>query len=80
MTLPISPDLQRLIADQAQSLGFTSLEEYLRTVFGKMPPETHSIPISDDEFARILAELSADDNLPALPTDFSRADIYAEHD
>jgi predicted DNA-binding antitoxin AbrB/MazE fold protein len=34
--------------------------------------------ISDEEFERQLSELSS--NGPTLPADFSRADIYADHD
>ncbi len=42
-----------------------------------------SVPVqravmSDEEFRRRLAELSTDG--PSLPADFSRADIYADHD
>lgn len=37
--------------------------------------------VSVDEFDRILDELaSTPTNAPPLPEDFSRADIYADHD
>ena len=37
-------------------------------------------PIDDDEFLRLLDSLPFDEPLPGLPTDFSRADLYADHD
>ena len=38
-------------------------------------------PMPLDEFDRWLDELSAgSERLPSLPTDFSRADIYQDHD
>ena len=36
--------------------------------------------LSDSEFERLLDELAAGPGLPQLPPDFSRADIYADHD
>lgn len=34
-----------------------------------------------EDFDRILDELAAgSENIPALPSDFSRADIYEDHD
>jgi len=43
------------------------------------PDQTAEMPL--DEFDRWLDELSAGtERLPSLPTDFSRADIYQDHD
>jgi hypothetical protein len=36
--------------------------------------------VSDEEFERLLEELPEGLSLPRLPADFSRADIYTEHD
>jgi hypothetical protein len=36
--------------------------------------------LSDAEFDRLLGELSSGPELPHLPADFSRADVYADHD
>ncbi len=36
--------------------------------------------LSDEEFNQLLDELSEGPPLPPLPADFSRADIYADHD
>ncbi len=35
---------------------------------------------SKDEFKRLLSDLAVGPRLPVLPTDFSRADIYDDHD
>src|SRR5689334_1909707 len=35
--------------------------------------------LSDDEFELLLGELSSGPELPHLPADFSRADIYTDH-
>ena len=37
-------------------------------------------PLSDDDFERMLDELASGTALPHLPADFSRADVYADHD
>lgn len=80
MQISLSPDLERLIAEQAQALGYATPEEYLRTVIGTPPGDRLPSQISDDEFSQILDELGAEENLPSLPAGFSRADIYADHD
>jgi hypothetical protein len=36
--------------------------------------------LSDGEFEHLLDELASGPRLPHLPSDFSRADIYADHD
>jgi hypothetical protein len=42
--------------------------------------DTESGHIADDELARALDELRIDPAIPPLPAEFSRADIYADHD
>jgi predicted DNA-binding antitoxin AbrB/MazE fold protein len=37
-------------------------------------------PLSDDDFERLLDELASGPALPHLPADFSRADVYSDHD
>jgi len=75
---PLPPDLERLIAAQAESLGFQP-QDYLRVVFGNNTSEAHSRDLSDEEFTQLIDDLSSDD-VPSLPADFSRADIYFDHD
>ena len=40
--------------------------------------ESEKASLSVDEFDRLLDELSTD--VPLLPPDFSRADVYVDHD
>jgi hypothetical protein len=76
----LSPELARLIQDQADSLGFPSAEEYLRVVFGSKVAGTMPSELSDSEFIQVLDDLSSEEGLSTLPDDFSRADIYSDHD
>ncbi|MGD9645422.1 MAG: hypothetical protein AB7U73_06895 [Pirellulales bacterium] len=80
MHLSLSPALEQLITEQAQALGYPSAEDYLLVVFGSDAILGSPQELSDDEFLRELDELASEDNLPSLPADFSRADIYADHD
>ena len=85
ITLQLSPDTERLLREKARRQGQT-LESYLqhlaeqdaRSANGLYDPASQ---VSLAEFERGLDDLSA--GLPPivpLPADFSRADIYAEHD
>jgi hypothetical protein len=45
-----------------------------------VPRFIHDPQPSYDEFVRLLEELAAGPRLPHLPPDFSREDIYDDHD
>lgn len=77
---PLSPDLARLITEQARSLGYQQPEEYLRVVFGTSLSDSPDYQLTDEEFTHVLDEIRSEENLPSLPANFSRADIYADHD
>ncbi len=80
MVLTISSDLARTIAQLASDYGFPSPEAYLRSLID-MPSRTREHDnLSDEEFEGLLDELSSETDLRSLPADFSRADIYADHD
>ena len=66
---------QDLIA-QARAHGLT-VAEYLKSLV-PAAPGFHATNLSLDELDAELEELGLD--LPTLPSDFSRADIYDEHD
>jgi hypothetical protein len=54
-------------------------ETYLEQLIEPLPP-TESMVGTLDEFDRVLDELAAGkSNAPSLPTDFSRDDIYVDH-
>lgn len=78
MTLSISSDLERRIADQAAAAGYTSAEAYLRVLLSGTLSAASTTTVGDTEFVQLLDELVSDD-LPTLPADFSRSDIYLDH-
>jgi hypothetical protein len=77
MHFHISPELEQRIADEATAAGFSSVEGYLAAVLRQRVPAVCP-PLEDAEFIQLLDELASDDDLPSLPANFSRADIYVE--
>jgi hypothetical protein len=87
VTLNLSPETERSLRERAAQNGL-ALETYLRqllerdTQAANAGPEIGSaVQVSPAEFDRRLDELS--EGLPplvTLPTDWSRADLYANHD
>ncbi|GEM_PF-1242034 len=73
----------RTLRAQAAARGLT-LEEHLSALAAlgeQMIPSVHCQNLSKGEFSQLLRDIAA--GLPAgpsLPADFSRADIYGEHD
>ncbi len=93
LTVHLPDDLERRLRDRASRDG-RAVEEYVLRLIEQdaagpgsdqvvevsglhpgQPPE-----ISDGEFEHLLDELASGPGLPHLPADFSRADIYADHD
>jgi hypothetical protein len=86
ITLHFRPETEQRLREKASRRGQT-LEAYLeqlaeREVGGDadVPPTNQGGPLNDSEFDRLLDELSAGPRLPHLPVDFSRADVYSDHD
>jgi hypothetical protein len=84
VTLHLRPELERLLREKASRRELT-LESYLeqlaeREAEADTPPTDQQRPLTDAEFDRLLDELSAGPRQPHLPADFSRADIYFDHD
>ena len=72
--------LLKTLRSQAVARGM-SLDAYLEQFVATRDLTPHNGAMGMEEFDSILNELSA--NLsggPALPVEFSRADIYADHD
>ncbi|HEY1861793.1 MAG TPA: hypothetical protein VGG61_15640 [Gemmataceae bacterium] len=94
VTIHLAPDTERKLRHQANQAGQT-LETYLvrlaeRAVANGTTAahgaESAEQPryISDPrptgtEFARLLGDLAAGPPLPVLPADFTRADVYDDH-
>ena len=92
ITVQLTSDIERKLRHQANQSGQT-LEAYLERLAEKAAangttdhgPEEQPRYISDPrpsqaEFERLLRDLAAGPSLPVLPADFSRADIYEDHD
>lgn len=82
MTTTIELDRQtaEALTAQAQAMGL-SLETYLRRLSQVAVFSPSNGTVSLDDFDRYLDELAADlPRLAPLPADFSRADIYRNHD
>jgi len=95
VSVQLTPDTEQKLRHQANQVGQT-LESYLQrlaeravvsgttTATGRESEEQPRY-ISDPrptqaEFERLLGDLAAGPPLPVLPADFSRADIYDDHD
>jgi len=66
-----------------------TLEAYLEQLAEREAQDTNGITggspssqpaLSDEEFDRLLDELSEGPSLSHLPADFTRSDIYSDHD
>lgn len=93
VTLQLPPQTEEKLREKARFHG-ESLEAYVSrlivyladsSLFQALDETVAPAPIGtpDDlaEFDRILDEFAADSaDLPVLPKDFSRADIYGDHD
>ena len=77
MQFSLSTDLIRLITEQAQSLGYSTAEDYLRVVFGDTALESDVRQLSDDEFSQVLDDLFVGKELVSLlPTNSSAGTTF----
>ena len=75
--IEVSTETAQLIRSEAQKRG-VSVDEYLRAL-AEATAVANETQLSEAEVDRILDELAAmGKDLPALPKDFSREDIYSE--
>ncbi len=80
----IKPETAEKLAAEAEARGL-SIDEYLKSL---LPPESNPQnggkrpnEMSVAEINRVLDELSeGTEHLPPLPSNFSREDIYSDHD
>jgi hypothetical protein len=76
----VKPETAELLAAQARAQGL-SVDAYLKMLLG-MPEQKNALAgLSDEEFDALMDEFaSGTESLPPLPPDFSRQDIYCDHD
>jgi hypothetical protein len=76
----VEPETAELLAAQAQAQGL-SVDAYLKMLLG-IPEQRNALAdLSDEEFNTLMEEFaSGTEGLPPLPTDFSRQDLYFDHD
>jgi hypothetical protein len=87
LTLNLAPEIERRLRERAAESG-QPLEGYVQQLIereagdsGTLTPPREQAPLTLEEFDRLLDEVSEGlPPLPPLPADFSRADIYADHD
>jgi hypothetical protein len=86
LSLDLVPETERRLRERATERG-QSLEGFIEqlieraTLDTSTPTPAELTPLSLEEFDRLLDEVSEGlPPLPPLPDDFSRADIYADHD
>jgi hypothetical protein len=84
VNLHLDPETERTLREKAALAGQT-LETYLEQLAqndagDKGGALASSGQLSDEEFDQLLDALSAGPTLAPLPADFSRADIYTDHD
>lgn len=77
-SIEIDADTADALRARAAALG-VPLDAYLRQLVSQHIP-TDPIPMDSDGFDRWLDELSAGVVSGSLPVDFSRSDIYSDHD
>jgi hypothetical protein len=79
-TIEVSPEIAEILKAKAMARQLP-VDNYLRTLLeNDIANGTHS-SASLEEFEHNLDELArGTEHLPILPDDFSRADIYADHD
>ena len=85
ITLQLPDETERKLRDRAEEAGRTieSLVEELVVDAATVPrrPRFISEPkLTDEEFQKVLDEIAAGPRGVPLPPDFSREDIYYDHD
>jgi hypothetical protein len=76
----LTPETIDRLAQKAQAEGL-SLDVYLNALLGVLDEETTLAEMSEAEFEPFIDDFSkGSEHFPPLPPDFSRADIYTDHD
>jgi hypothetical protein len=83
LTLHLTDEIERRLRERASREG-RPVEAYVLDLIERHAATTPApgigMVLPDDEFELLLGGLSSGPALPHLPADFSRDDIYADHD
>ncbi len=81
LTVRISSEIELGLRERASQAGL-DLEHYVADLIARDFAVTRSsnATLSDADWEALLNALGEDVEVAALPSDFSRADLYAEHD
>jgi hypothetical protein len=80
VTLQLAGETEQRLRELAMQHGQT-LEAYLEQLAEQATGVVPALQgLTEQELEHLLEELSEGPSLPHLPADFSRADIYTEHD
>jgi hypothetical protein len=76
----VTPETAETLHAHATAQGL-SVEAYLRTLLGLGSGENALADMSEAEFDALMEDFAkGTEHVPPLPPDFSRDDIYSDHD
>ena len=76
----VRPETVELLVARAEAHGL-SVDEYLKLLLGVPEQNPALTELSEEEFDAVMEEFAhGTEDLPPLPPDFSRKDIYCDHD
>jgi hypothetical protein len=76
----LKPETIDRLVKKARAEGL-SLDAYINVLLGLLNAGTALAEMSEVEFEAFIEDFSkASEHFPLLPPDFSRADIYSDHD
>jgi hypothetical protein len=76
----VTPETAEMLHANAKAQGL-SVDAYLRALLGLSSGERALVDMSDENFDALMEEFAAGtEHVPPLPPDFSRDDIYSDHD
>jgi hypothetical protein len=76
----VTPETAAMLHAHATAQGL-SVDAYLRALLGLGSAENTLATLSEADFAALMEEFAkGTDHVPPLPADFSRDDIYSDHD
>ena len=76
----VTPETAEMLHAHATAQGL-SVDTYLRALLGLGSAENALADMSEEDFDALIEEFAkGTEHVPPLPPDFSRDDIYSDHD